>query len=209
MRGVCITDNYRFMELAAPLFTTSLLTFWAIFLAEMGDKSQLVCMTLAAKHRSRPILIAAVLAFGLLNLIAVVLGNALSLWISEFWMTLIAACAFAYFGISNLRGEDEDDDDDDAVKSKGNLVLSTFLLLLVAEMGDKTQLAVVTLSTTHSPLAVWLGATLALVTTSALGIYAGRRWLSKLDMSLLHKISGAFFLVLAASLCVQLYQLTA
>ena len=75
----------------------------------------------------------------------------------------------------------------------------------MAEFGDKTQLAVVALSSTHAPVAVWFGATAALATTSALGILAGRTLLQKIPLTLLHRISGAFFLVLAVFAAYQAY----
>jgi putative Ca2+/H+ antiporter (TMEM165/GDT1 family) len=71
------------------------------------------------------------------------------------------------------------------------------LLITVAEFGDKTQIAVVALSSTSIPLAVWTGATIALATTSALGVWAGRTILQKIPINLLHRISGIFFLLFA------------
>ncbi|MBM7036861.1 TMEM165/GDT1 family protein [Vibrio ulleungensis] len=195
------------MHESSLLFSSAMLTFWAIFLAEMGDKSQLVCMALAAKHRSKPILIAAVCAFSILNLVAVALGVSLGNWFSEFWITIVAAAAFAYFGLTSFFGAEEDDDEEISQVSSRRLFINTFLLLFVAELGDKTQLAVVTLSTTHNMYGVWIGATIALIGTSALGIYAGRRWLSKIDMGLLHKISGAFFIGLAITMLITLVRL--
>ncbi|TXL17749.1 hypothetical protein BMR04_04585 [Methylococcaceae bacterium HT3] len=82
-------------------------------------------------------------------------------------------------------------------KSGHNLFFTTFLLITVAEFGDKTQLAVVALSSTALPIAVWIGATCALILTSTLGVIAGRTILQKCPLSLLHKISGLIFLVLA------------
>jgi putative Ca2+/H+ antiporter (TMEM165/GDT1 family) len=90
-------------------------------------------------------------------------------------------------------------------KSGHNLFLTTFLLITVAEFGDKTQLAVVALSSTAQPVAVWLGATLGLGLTSALGVWAGRTVLQKMPLTLLHKISGVFFLLLAGFAAYQCY----
>jgi putative Ca2+/H+ antiporter (TMEM165/GDT1 family) len=70
----------------------------------------------------------------------------------------------------------------------------TFLMIFLAELGDKTQLAVVTMSTTHDPISVWLGATVALIMTSGLGIFAGRKILTRLQPELLHKVSGLLFI---------------
>ncbi|MCK5189470.1 MAG: TMEM165/GDT1 family protein, partial [Methylococcales bacterium] len=66
-----------------------------------------------------------------------------------------------------------------------------------AEFGDKTQLAVVAFSSTSLPIAVWIGATIALALTSTLGVIAGRTVLQKCPLTLLHKLSGAIFLILA------------
>jgi len=76
-------------------------------------------------------------------------------------------------------------------------LLGTFLLITMAEFGDKTQLAVVALSSTSLPIAVWLGSTVALIATSALGVWAGRTILQRIPITLLHKISGIIFILLA------------
>ncbi len=68
----------------AELLSISGASFILIFLAEFGDKSQLVCMTLAAKHRPWPVLFGAVTAFAVLNLLAVLFGTIVSAWIPEF-----------------------------------------------------------------------------------------------------------------------------
>jgi putative Ca2+/H+ antiporter (TMEM165/GDT1 family) len=74
----------------------------------------------------------------------------------------------------------------------------TFGLVFLAEMGDKTQLAVAGLAGTLPAIPVWIGATLALGSTSALGVVVGRKLLRRIPLHRLHQISGAFFLILAA-----------
>ncbi|MEA1924025.1 MAG: TMEM165/GDT1 family protein, partial [Pseudomonadota bacterium] len=70
-------------------------------------------------------------------------------------------------------------------------------LITVAEFGDKTQLAVIALSSTNLPIAVWLGSTAALITTSVLGVWAGCTILQRIPITLLHRISGIIFISLA------------
>ena len=65
-------------------------------------------------------------------------------------------------------------------------------------MGDKTQIAIAGLASTLPALAVWIGATLALITTSALGVWLGVTLLRRIPIHRLHQVSGIFFLVLAA-----------
>lgn len=182
----------------AELSATTLTSYVLIFAAEMGDKSQLVCMTLAARHRAMPVVLGAIAAFALLNTLAVVFGVAICLWLPEYVIAATVAVLFTVFGLHALRVKAPDGDEEVQEKSGHNIFFTTFLLITVAEFGDKTQLAVVALSSTAAPIAVWLGSTVALVSTSALGVLAGRTILQKVPLTLLHKISGSIFLALAA-----------
>ena len=92
-------------------FSSAGATFLLIALAEFGDKSQLVCMTLAARHRGLPVILGAVTAFGILNLLAVLFGAAVAAWLPEWLITLTVAVLFAGFGISALRYQEEDEDE--------------------------------------------------------------------------------------------------
>lgn len=184
--------------LTGPWLTSAGTTFLLVGLAEFGDKSQLVCMTLAARHRGLPVVIGAILAFAILNLLAVLFGAAVAAWLPEWLVTLAVAVLFAIFGINSLRYEDEEEDEQVEEKPGHGIVATTFLLIFLAEFGDKTQLAVAGLGSTSEPSAVWAGATLALATTSALGVFAGRKLLNRLPLRWIHRISGVFFLLLAA-----------
>lgn len=172
-------------------------TFLLIALAEFGDKSQLVCMTLAARHRGLPVVLGAVSGFAVLNLLAVLFGAAVAAWLPEWVVTAAVAVLFAAFGISALRYKEEDDDEDVEEKPGHGVFATTFLLIFLAEFGDKTQIAVAGMSSTIDTAAVWTGATLALACTSLLGVLAGRKFLHRLPLAWIHRISGVFFLALA------------
>lgn len=172
-------------------------TFLLIALAEIGDKSQLVCMTLAARHRGLPVVLGAVAAFAFLNLLAVLFGAAIAAWLPEWAITAAVAVLFGFFGISALRFKAEDDDEDIAEKPGHGIFATTFLMIFLAEFGDKTQIAVAGMGSTADATATWVGATLALACTSILGVVAGRRWLNRLPLHWIHRISGVFFLLLA------------
>ena len=149
-------------------------TLTLIALAEVGDKSQLVCMVLAARHgRARSVLFGAVAAFSLLNAAAVLFGAALGAWLPQTWVLAAMAVLFAIFGIQYLlHAEDEQDQVEDEVKGHG-LFVATFLMILLAEMGDKPQIAVAGLAGVYPATAVWIGATVALFLTSAAGENSG------------------------------------
>jgi len=181
-------------------------SFLLVFAAEIGDKSQLVCMALAARYRALPVMAGASLAFLLLNSLAVVFGVAIASVLPEIVISASVALLFAVFGVLALRVED-DDEEQITARTSGSLFLGTFLLIILAEFGDKTQLAVVALSSSSLPIAVWLGSTVALITTSALGVWAGRTILQRIAISLLHRISGVIFIVLALFAGYQTYLL--
>jgi len=180
------------------LSATAMTSFALIAAAEIGDKSQLVCMTLASRHRALPVLLGAIAAFSLLNTLAVVFGVALASWLPATIVAATVAFLFAAFGIHSLRIQEDEDDEEVKEKSGHSIFFTTFLLITIAEFGDKTQLAVVALSSTAAPLAVWMGSTFALGAISALGVLAGRTVLQKFSLVWLHKISGIIFLVLSA-----------
>jgi putative Ca2+/H+ antiporter (TMEM165/GDT1 family) len=167
--------------------------FALVAAAEFGDKSQLVCMTLATRHRHWPILFGAVFAFAILNLIAVVFGAAAARWLPDSMVSLAVAVLFAAFGVKALLFREEKGE---VIKEKSGhgVFLTTFLMIFFAEFGDKTQLAVAGLGAAAPPVPIWLGATVALGLTSALGIWAGATLFRKTPQRALHIASGLLFL---------------
>ena len=171
-------------------------SFTLIALAEIGDKSQLVCMTLAARYRPWPVLLGAIFAFALLNIIAVVFGVAAAHWLPDTVVIGTVGILFLLFGFHALWYAADQGDELPAARGSRNLFFSTLLLITLAEFGDKTQIAVAGMGSTSNPLAVWLGATLALAMTSARGVLAGRTIMQRISVKLLHRISGGVFILL-------------
>lgn len=174
--------------------TDLLTTLGLILLAELGDKSLLVCMLLASRHKKLPVIMGAVSAFALLNLLAVTVGASLAHWIDFRWSGLVAGLLFLGFGVQTLRQAAQSEDMPEE-KSHGSVLVTTFLMIFLAELGDKTQLAVALLATTSSAAMVWSGATLALTITSSCGVFFGK-WLSqRVDMTWIHRLSGMSFIL--------------
>jgi len=173
-------------------------TIGLVFLAEIGDKSQLVCMTLAARYRHWPVFLGAAAAFLVLNTLAVVFGASVAHWIPDRIVAGIVSIMFIIFGIKSLTTKDEEESEDIAGKLAHSIFISTFTMLFIAEMGDKTQIAVAGLSSTLDPIAVWVGASLALLFTSAMGVWLGTKFLKQLPLQKMHQLSGIFFLAIAA-----------
>ena len=178
-------------------FSVTISSFTLISLAEIGDKSQLVCMALAARHRHWPVILGATMAFLALNTLAVLFGAGVAAWVPERVTAGVVALLFGAFGIHVFYKKDDDESEGVEKRSDHGILITTFLLIFVAEFGDKTQIAVAGLAGSFDPLPVWLGATAALVMVSILGVWAGRTVLQRLPLLWLHRISGVIFLLFA------------
>lgn len=179
----------------------ALRAFGLVFMAELGDKSQIVCMTLAARFGARPVVAGAVAAFAVLNLAGVALGAAVGAAVPTTAVDVLVIALFTGFGLKALlaRGDDEVDDADvDAVSSRRPFALA-FTLTFFSEMGDKTQIAVAGLAAAQGAVATWVGATVALTATSVLGAVAGRALLTRVPERLVRRLSGVVFLAFAAA----------
>jgi putative Ca2+/H+ antiporter (TMEM165/GDT1 family) len=188
------------------MFTAALPSFVLVALAEIGDKSQLVCMTLATRHRPAPVFLGACLAFALLDALAVVFGAGIAALVPERMLALAVAGLFAAFGLGALRRPEAGDEPELEAARGRNAFLATLLLVFVAEFGDKTQLAVAGLAAETTPAAVWLGATAALCAVSGVGVLAGRSLLGRLPLAWLHRAAGVLFLTFAAVALLQAFR---
>lgn len=177
-------------------------TLFLVFLAEFGDKSQLVAMTLSARYRPWPVIVGAVAAFSVLNLLGVLFGAAIAQWIPGWIVAVVVAVLFFVFGFQSLRF-DEEAESDEKIKVGKQLLVSVFLLIFVAEFGDKTQLAVAALASVNNIWLVWAGATLALSLTTLLGVVVGQTLFQRVPICWIHRGSGVLFIAFG---CVALYE---
>jgi putative Ca2+/H+ antiporter (TMEM165/GDT1 family) len=141
--------------------------------AEMGDKSQLVALAFATRFRAWVVLLGVLTATLAVHLVSVFLGRSIDAALSQEWVTGVAGLAFIAFGLWTLRGDSLEDDPSRRALHWGAFatVTATFL---VAELGDKTMLATVTLAAgSASFVGVWLGSTLGMVLTDAVAIVVG------------------------------------
>ena len=181
----------------ADPFSVAFSSFTLISLAELGDKSQLVCMTLAARHRHWPVILGAVSAFIILNTLAVLFGAGVASWIPERVTAGVVALLFGVFGVLALRAKDAAAEDSVAERPGHGIFFTTLTLIFVAEFGDKTQIAVAGLAGSMASVPVWIGATSALALVSILGVWAGRTLLQRLPIAWLHRLGGGIFLLFA------------
>ena len=185
--------------------TIFLSTFGLIFLAELGDKTQLTAMALALRYPWQRIFVGIAAAFVVLNLAAVLVGKVLFLLLPIFWVTLVSALLFLYFGYSTLRhGCDSEDDESGPPRTAATAGRTAFIMIFMAELGDKTQLVTASQAAQHSDSlagmsVVFASSTLALWTVSLLGIFAGKQLVRFIPLCWIHRSAGFMFLVFGAS----------
>ncbi|ASU85682.1 hypothetical protein CDO52_25320 [Nocardiopsis gilva YIM 90087] len=147
----------------------------AIFIAEMGDKTQLVAMSLATRYRAGTVLLGITAATVAVHGFSVLLAEVLGLAIPTDWVTLIAGVSFILFGLWTLRGDDLTAKDEERAASRR--IPSAFVTVLVvffaAELGDKTMLATIAVGTQYDWLPVWIGSTIGMVAADAIAIGLG------------------------------------
>ncbi len=142
-----------------------------VFLAEMGDKTQLLAMAFAARFRWQTVLWGVLAATAANHFFAVVVGNYLTNIIPLTYIKIAAATSFILFGLWTLRGDELGGEDKKFNFSPFWTVTNAFFL---AEMGDKTQLATVALAAEfHTIVPVWAGTTTGMLIADAIGIIAG------------------------------------
>lgn len=152
-----------------------------IFVAELGDKSQLMAMTFATRYRARDVILAILAATTVVHLFSVALGAWIGTSFEEYqgWITLVAGIAFIGFGLWTLRGDTLTEDDEQKVKkAKGVAFFAVAGAFFLAELGDKTMLATIVLATQYGWFGTWIGSTVGMVAADALAILLGA-WLGK------------------------------
>ncbi len=180
------------------IFITVLLT---IFIAEMGDKTQLLLVAMAGRYKVSHILTGTWLATILLNVMAVGVGAALSNYLDMRIIKTIAGLAFFWFAYATLKGESEDDEEENVAKNKFGPVLAIFISFFVGELGDKTQLSAITLAANYTQgsfsnaFAVFLGCTLGLILADLIGLIVGTILRSKMPVGILNTVSFAIFTI--------------
>jgi len=186
-----------------------LASFGLIFVAELGDKTQLVILTLSAKCGFRQVFLGAAAAFALLNALAVSVGVVLYELVPENVIKYSVSAVFILFGLFMLlperekRREDEEggeceEDRGEAeigVKRGRGPLLTAFLMVCLMELGDKTQLSLLALTAKYSyPALVFAGGTLALWATSLIGALLGAGLSRLVPQAWMRRVSGVIFI---------------
>ncbi|HET7664810.1 MAG TPA: TMEM165/GDT1 family protein [Mycobacterium sp.] len=185
------------------MFAALMLSFAVIFVAELGDKSQLMAMTFALRHRWWVVLGGITAATTAVHLISVAVGHYLGAALPTHLMGILAGVAFALFGLWTLRGDRlSDDEATRAQRSSAPAFFAVTSAFLLAELGDKTMLATITLAADHDWVGVWIGSTLGMVAADALAIVVGAIAGKHLPDRVIQLVAAALFLLFGAYMLV-------
>jgi len=151
-----------------------LVSFGVIFVAELGDKSQLMALAFAARYRPMPILVGITIATAVVHAFSVIAGALLGAALPTEIINVVAGIAFLGFAVWTLRGDQLDEDEAArANRTVRSAIVAAAAAFFLAELGDKTMLATITLATTEGLIGTWLGSTLGMVAADALAIIVG------------------------------------
>ena len=169
--------------------------FFTEFIAEMGDKTQLMLIALTPKYQLKDIIFGTAAAILVLNGLAVLAGGLVSEFIPDWLIKTAAALAFLYFAASTIAGDD-DDEEEEGGKSKIKFApLAVFCTFFLAEFGDKTQLTAITFGANEglsAAVVVWLACSLGLFAADVIGLLIGYLLKSKAPEGILNTV--AFFI---------------
>lgn len=165
------------------------------FIAEMGDKTQLMLVAMTSKYKLRDIILGTAVAVLVLNGLAVAAGGLVSEFIPTWLIKIVAAVAFLFFAFTSLGGDDEEEETvkDSKIKFAPLTVFCTFF---IAELGDKTQLTAITFGANEgmsAALIVWLACSIGLFAADIIGMLIGYLLKSKAPEGILNTIAFIIF----------------
>lgn len=169
-----------------------LLSAALVFVAELGDKSQLMSMTFATRYRARTVILGAGLACTLTNLVSALVGNAIGDALPQHAVRVAGGVLFLVFAVLALRNLAEDDEPKERARG-GAAVFVVGVAFVLAELGDKTMLATMTLSTQYHWALIWIGSTIGMLISIVLAVFIGRALLQLLPIKIVHLVSALLF----------------
>lgn len=173
-----------------------LLIFASIFLAQMGDKTQLITLIMATKTKKHFLLFLAIMTGFLAGVsLAVFVGAGVSQLVPHKILKIISAIVFVILGVLLLFKKKEENPHLKKLNI-GNQFITTAFIIFLADFGDKTQIALALFAAANPPLLVLNAGMLALGLVTALTIYFASIITSKLKPHIIEKAAGVLFILI-------------
>ncbi|MFW6038199.1 MAG: TMEM165/GDT1 family protein [Candidatus Saliniplasma sp.] len=179
------------------------LAFGTVALAEFGDKTQIMTISLASKYKNRPVFWGMFLGMGVITVLGVVIGTVFYQVIPVFHVKIIAASIFIIFGIYSLYTQEKEEDRE---VDERKVFSTSFFLALVAELGDKTQLVVIALTARYqAPLNVLIGALGGLALVIGMGVFMGAKISEIVEKDKIELLSSLLFIILGIAFFLEIF----
>jgi putative Ca2+/H+ antiporter (TMEM165/GDT1 family) len=177
------------------MLTATLLSLGVVFLAELGDRSQLITMTYALRYRWWVVLTGVAIAAFMAHGLSVTIGHFLGTALPARPMAGASAIAFLIFAVWAWREGTAGDDNVSSTREPRFALLAVISSFVLAEMSDKTTLATLMLASDHDWIGVWIGSTLGMVLADGLAIAVGVLLNRRLPARLLHILASLLFVL--------------
>ena len=173
------------------------IAFGAIFIAEFGDKTQLLVLAFATRYPWQPVVIGLIIAAAVIQGISVLVGAAVGAILPQTAVAVVSGLAFLGVALWTLRGEDDEEEEATASGTAHGIRLIATVAgsFIVAELGDKTMLATFALAASQGPLPTWIGATAAMVAANLVVVVIGRTIGTRLSPRVMRIGSAALFAI--------------
>ncbi|MGC9537694.1 TMEM165/GDT1 family protein [Streptomyces sp. UG1] len=179
-------------------FTVTAVAFGVVFLAELPDKTALAGLVLGTRYRASYVFAGVAAAFALHVALAVAAGSVLTLLPQQIVQALTGVLFLGGAAVLLMK-KDEDEEEIRKPENQSFWKVSGagFMLILVAEFGDLTQIMTANLAARYDdPLSVGIGAVLALWSVAAIGILGGKALMRRVPLRLITKVAALVMLAL-------------
>ena len=189
-------------------FTVLAITFGVIFVAELPDKTMIATIVMSSRYRPLPVWIGAAAAMIVNSAVAVLAGRLLEL-LPHRWVEAVVAALFAggsvyLIAVKESAETEEGQKEAERVRSGRRVALAAFTVIVVAELGDLTQILTANLvARYHNPWSVFVGSATALILVMGIGVIGGRALLRVLPLATIRKVAGVILAGFAIFTAVQ------
>jgi Ca2+/H+ antiporter, TMEM165/GDT1 family len=186
--------------------------FWIalslVFIAEMGDRTQLLVLALSTKYRAQTVLVGVVIATFFLHLVAAIVGKAAGQTLPMFWLYLLGGASFIIFGLWSLR-DPKDGEEENPKKARFGPLVTVMFAFVLAEFGDKSTFLTLTLASQPGSrfVAVWAGSSIGMIVADAIAIVVGKLMGKRLPERLIRYGAGAVFIVIGVVRIVEAFRI--
>jgi len=172
-----------------------IIPFLTILLAEFGDKTQLAVLTMSSKTKKRlNLFFGVILAFIIVDGLAIYFGEFIVNYVDMFWIKLISGVLFLIFGLLPFILKEKDEKDE--ILNFKSPFISGFLIIFLAEMGDKSQISSAMFASIYNAWIVFFAVILALIILTVLAIYVGEFIIKKFNKKKIEFIANSVFIII-------------